>query len=72
MVCDGFEPEAVEMLDCALDLACTRAAQRTPMNDGVRSMLAAAVLEGARQGIHDPEQLASFALQALPAFRQAS
>lgn len=72
MVYEGFEPEAVEMLDRALDLACARAAQRTPVNDGVRSLLATAVLNGVRQGIQDPEQLANFALPAIPAFRHAS
>lgn len=71
MVSEGFEPEAVEMLDRALDLACARASERTSVGDRVRSLLATAIVEGTQQGIRDPEELAEFALRALPAFRKA-
>ena len=69
MIDDGYQPEAVEVLDQALERACRRAAERHPMNDGLRTALASAILEGAQQGIEDEEQLASFALRSIPAFR---
>ena len=69
MANDGYEPEAVEVLDQALERACRRAAQRLLVNDGMKTLLASAILEGANQGIKNEEQLASFALRSIPAFR---
>lgn len=72
MVDKSYDPETVEVLDVALDVAYARASERTSVGDSVRSLLATAIVEGAQQGIRDPQELAEFALRALPAFRKAS
>lgn len=70
MVNDGYEPEAVEVLDQALERACRRAGEQLSVNEGLKTLLASAILEGSKQGIEGEEQLASFALRSIPAFRE--
>ena len=65
----AYEPEDVALLDSAFVRACDQVAQRFIVGEGLRSLLACAVLEGAKSGLRDPEQLAAFALRALPSFR---
>lgn len=65
----AYEPEDVALLDTAFTRACHEASQRLALGEGIRSLLAVAVLEGAKSGLRDPEHLTSFALRALPSFR---
>lgn len=65
----AYEPEDVALLDTAFAHACNEASQRLLLGEGIRSLLAFAVLEGAKSGLRDPEHLTSFALRALPSFR---
>lgn len=64
-----YAPEDVTLLELIFEDVCARATPHVPLNDGVRNLLASAILEGASQGIRDRERLASFALRAIPAFR---
>ncbi|WP_371348131.1 hypothetical protein [Ancylobacter sp. IITR112] len=65
----AYEPEDVMLLDAAFARACDQASQRFALGEGIRSLLAFAILEGAKSGLRDPGHLASFALRALPSFR---
>ncbi len=66
----AYEPEDVAVLDAALHRACDAVSERFAIGEGIRSLLAFAILEGAKSGLRDPEHLTSFALRALPSFRQ--
>ncbi len=69
----GFDPEMVAVLEYRLEVAFTIASKQAGDDpDGLRRKLAAAVMEGANAGIHDPERLVNVALRALPAFRENS
>lgn len=67
-----YEPEDVTLLDTALALTCEQVSARLAIGEGIRSLLAFAILEGARSGLRDPGELASFALRALPSFRASA
>lgn len=64
-----FSPEEIAVLDLVYTAVCDRAALHKPVTDGIRSLLASAILEGAMQGIWGPDELSSFALRTLPEFR---
>lgn len=66
----AYSPEDVALLERVLDDVCRQAAPHVQINEGVRSLLACAVLEGALLGYRDRAQLASFALRVLPRFRE--
>lgn len=66
----AYGPDHIAVLDDVLAKACRQAAFTTHLNDGVRTLLAAAILEGTLLGLREPEELTSFALRALPAFRK--
>ncbi|MFC6495656.1 hypothetical protein [Ancylobacter dichloromethanicus] len=65
----AYEPEDVALLDSAFSHACAQVAERLAIGEGIRSLLAFAILEGAKSGLRDREHLTSFALRALPSFR---
>lgn len=65
----AYEPEDVELLDSVFARACDQVAERLVIGEGIRSLLAFAILEGAKSGLRDPEHLTAFALRALPSFR---
>ncbi|MCS0497838.1 hypothetical protein NVS89_22360 [Ancylobacter sp. MQZ15Z-1] len=66
----SYDPETVAFLEQVLEDACGRVSVRVPLNDGIRTMLASAVLEGARLGLRERDALLRFALRAIPAFRE--
>lgn len=66
----AYGPDHIAVLDDVLATACRQAAFTTPLNEGVRTLLAAAILEGTLLGLREPEELTSFALRALPSFRK--
>lgn len=66
---EGYDPETVALLEQALQEACARAATRVQINDGLRTMLAAALIEGTRHGMREREELVLFSLRAIPSFR---
>lgn len=68
-VWDNYEPEDVERLDRALAATCARIGETMAVSDGIRDLVAIAVLEGARQGIRAHDDLVLFALRAIPKFR---
>ncbi|MDF2619292.1 MAG: hypothetical protein K0S00_1951 [Xanthobacteraceae bacterium] len=65
----AYSPEDVAMLERVLNDVCSRAETHVVLNEGVRTLLASAILEGALLGLRDRERLAAFALRVLPAFR---
>lgn len=65
----AYSPEDVALLEQVLDEACRRAGDQIQLNDGLRSLLATAVLEGAMLGYRSPDELTAFALRVLPGFR---
>ncbi|TCK23636.1 hypothetical protein EV667_3475 [Ancylobacter aquaticus] len=65
----AYEPEDVALLDTVFARACGQVSERLVIGEGIRSLLAFAILEGAKSGLRDPEHLTSFALRALPSFR---
>ncbi|MFK8253100.1 hypothetical protein [Ancylobacter terrae] len=65
----AYSPEEVTLLEQVLDEACRRAGEQMPLNDGLRSLLATAVLEGAMLGYRSHDELTAFALRVLPGFR---
>lgn len=67
---ESYEPETVALLEQALEAACAQAATRITVGDGVRTMLASAVIEGTRIGLSEREELVRFALRAIPYFRE--
>ena len=66
----AYSPEDVALLERVLEDVCICAEPHVDMNDGVRRLLAAAILEGASLGVRDRERLANFALRVLPTFRK--
>ncbi|MCS0501937.1 hypothetical protein [Ancylobacter mangrovi] len=66
----SYDPETVALLQQVLEDACIRASARAPLNEGIRTMLASAVLEGARLGLRERDELLRFALRAIPSFRE--
>ncbi|WP_428032006.1 hypothetical protein [Ancylobacter sp.] len=65
----AYEPEDVTLLDTVFANACELVSKRLVIGEGIRSLLACAILEGAKSGLRNPEHLTSFALRALPSFR---
>lgn len=66
----SYTPDEVEFFGRVLDDVCLRAAARATVTEGLRTLLAAAILEGAVLGFRDHETLAEFALRVLPSFRR--
>lgn len=66
----AYSPEDVALLERVLNDVCSRAAPHVTLNDGVRTLLASAILEGALLGFRDRERLGAFALRALPRYRE--
>jgi len=69
LIDEGFGPEDVAMLDRVLAAACAEAGRHIEIGEGVRTMLASAVIAGAQRNIRQPDELAQFALRSLPALR---
>jgi hypothetical protein len=65
----AYSPEEIALLERVLDDVCIRAAGHVQLTEGVRTLLACAILEGALLGFRDRERLAGFALRVLPRFR---
>ena len=65
----AYSPEEIALLERVLDDVCTRAAGHVQLSEGVRTLLACAILEGTLLGFRDRERLAGFALRVLPRFR---
>lgn len=65
----AYAPEEIAVLDRVLADVCRRAGVHLALNDGLRTLLAAAVLEGALLGYREHDSLATFALRVLPEFR---
>jgi hypothetical protein len=61
---EGFDPAAVQAMMAAFDQACDRLGlART--HDALTERLAKAIVEAARTGERDPDQLRTMALRAL-------
>lgn len=65
-----YSPEEVALLERVLEDVCRRAGTDVATNHGLRTLLAAAILEGALLGYRDHDRLAAFALRVLPPFRE--
>ncbi|MDF2617639.1 MAG: hypothetical protein K0S00_298 [Xanthobacteraceae bacterium] len=65
-----YSPEEVALLERVLEDVCRRARTDVAINHGLRTLLAAAILEGALLGYRDHDRLAAFALRVLPPFRE--
>ena len=65
----AYAPEEIAVLDGVLADVCRRAGMQLALNDGLRNLLAAAILEGALLGYREHDSLATFALRVLPEFR---
>ncbi|WP_258737999.1 hypothetical protein [Ancylobacter mangrovi] len=69
MFAQSYDPETVTLLEQVLDEACAWASAHAPLNNGIRTMLASAVLEGAKLGLRERDELLRFAWRAPPWFR---
>ena len=60
----GFDPEAVKAMMAAFDQACDRLGL-APTHDALTVRLARAVIDAARTGERDPDDLRAMALRSL-------
>ncbi|MCS0503596.1 hypothetical protein [Ancylobacter mangrovi] len=67
---ESYDSKTVDLLDQVFADACAHAASRVVMDEGIRTMLASAVLEGAKLGLRERDDVLRFALRAIPAFRE--